>query len=197
MGRLCTNPDDCRSIVSDVFIAEGEADGTYKFCIAMFSFVLGVLHEDGREGVDSFQLVVRNDHVEREKTLLDGKEVVISWFPFKRGKVSYASLKRRVMASGIIVLGFIRELGEFGLFSRTRGELEDILLRSSFLGYNRAGAVENRDDDDQSDCVGKGELKVLGAFGDSSESVGSCNCDCSSGGLVGIKFELDIHCREQ
>jgi len=52
----------------------------------MFSFVLGGLCENGREGVDSFQLVVRNDHEEREKTLLDGKEVIIGWFPFKRGK---------------------------------------------------------------------------------------------------------------
>ena len=59
-----------------------------------------------------------------------------------------------------------------------------------------AGAVENRDDDDQSDCVGKVELRVLGAFRDSSESVRSRNCDFSSGGLVDIKFELDFHCRE-
>ena len=58
----------------------------YEFGIAMFSFVLGSLREDGREGVDSFPLVVRNDHEEKEKTLLDGKEVVIGWFPFKRGK---------------------------------------------------------------------------------------------------------------
>ena len=55
------------------------------------------------------------------------------------------------MVSGVIVLGFICELGEFEIFSRTGGELEDNLLRSSFLGYNRAGAVENHDDDDQSD----------------------------------------------
>ncbi len=34
--------------------------------------------------------------------------------------------------------------------------------------------------------IGKGELRALSAFGDSSESVGSRNCDCSSGGLVGI-----------
>ncbi len=65
------------------------------------------------------------------------------------------------MASGIIVLGFICELGEFGIFLRTRGGLEDKLLRSSFLSYSRAGAVENRDDDDRSDCVGKGKLRVL------------------------------------
>ena len=101
------------------------------------------------------------------------------------------------MASGVIVLG---------LYSRTRRvrkvlanwrKSEENLLGSSFLGYSRTGAVENRDDDDQSDCVGEGELRVLGAFGDSSESVGSCDCDCSSGGLVGIKFELDFHCRER
>ena len=45
--------------------------------------------------------------------------------------------------------------------------------------------------------VGKGELKVLSAFRDSSESVGSGDCDCSSGGFVGIKFELDFHCQER
>ena len=77
--------------------------------------------------------------------------------------------------------------------------VEDKLQRSSFLGYSRAGAVENRDDDDQSNCVGKGKLRVLGAFGDSSKSVGSRDCDCSSGsgGLVSIKFELDFHCQER
>jgi hypothetical protein len=76
-------------------------------------------------------------------------------------------------------------------------KLTENLLKSSFLGYSRAGAVENRDDDDQSDSVGEGELRVLGAFGDSSESVGSRNCNCSSGSFVGIKFELDFHCRER
>ena len=49
----------------------------------MFGFVLGSLHEDGREGVDSIQLVVGNDHEEGKP---DGKQVVIRWFPFKRGK---------------------------------------------------------------------------------------------------------------
>ena len=76
-------------------------------------------------------------------------------FPSRGGKVSYASLKRRVMASGVIVVGF---------YSRTRivrkvlanwRKLEGNLLGSSFLGYSRPGAVENRDDDDQSDCIGK------------------------------------------
>ena len=76
-------------------------------------------------------------------------------------------------------------------------KLEGNLLGSSFLGYSRAGAVENCYDDDQSNCVGKGELRVLGAFGDASESVGSRDCDCSSGGFVGIKFKLELHCRER
>jgi hypothetical protein len=38
-------------------------------------------------------------------------------FPSRGGKESYASLKRRVMASGVIVLGFRRELDKFGIFS--------------------------------------------------------------------------------
>jgi hypothetical protein len=102
------------------------------------------------------------------------------------------------MASGVIVLGFNSRTRRVRKVLANWRKLEDNLLRSSFLGYIRAGAVENRDDDDQSNCIGKGELRVLGAFGDSSESVGSGDCDCSSDGLVGIKFkfELDFHCRE-
>ncbi len=49
MGRLCTNPEDCRGIVGDVFIVEGEADGTYEFGIAMVRFVLGGLRIAVRE----------------------------------------------------------------------------------------------------------------------------------------------------
>ncbi len=80
------------------FIVEGEADGMYEFVVAMFGFVLGGLYEDGREGVDSIQLIIGNDHEEGKKRFPDGKQVVIRWFPFERGKVLYASLKRRVMA---------------------------------------------------------------------------------------------------
>ena len=86
----------------------------------------------------------------------------------------------------------ICELGEFGKFSRTGESRKKNLLGSSFLGHSRTGAVENRDDDDQSDCVGKGELRILGAFRDSSESIGSCDCDCSSGGFVGITNLISI-----
>ena len=130
----------------------------------------------------SFQLVIRNDHEEREKTLLDGEVVIIGWLPFKGGEG---------------VGGFFEEAGDC-VRRHVEMKLEDNLLRSSFLCYSRAGAVENRDDDDQSDCVGKDKLRVLGAFSDSSnKSLGSRNCDCSSDSLVGIKFELDFHCRER
>ena len=59
------------------------------------------------------------------------------------------------------------------------------------------GAIEDHNDDDQCNGVGKGKLRVLGAFGDLAESVGSRNWDCSSGGFVGIKLELDFHCWER
>jgi hypothetical protein len=58
-------------------------------------------------------------------------------------------------------------------------------------------AVKDHDDDNQSNGVGKGKLRVLGAFKNSSESVESRDGDRGSGSLIGIKFELDFHCREQ
>ena len=59
----------------------------------------------------------------------------------------------------------------------------------------RAVAVEDCDDDDQGNGVGEGKLRVLGAFGNASDCVGSHNCNGGSGSPIGIKFELDFHCR--
>jgi len=73
VGRLCTNPDDCRGVVGNVFIVEREAGGTYELVVAVFGFVLDGLHEDGREGVDAIQLVIRNDHEERKRRFPDGE----------------------------------------------------------------------------------------------------------------------------
>ncbi len=72
MGRLCTNVDDCRGIVGDVFIVEGGADGPYEFGIAMFTFVFGGLREDGRERMEAIQLIKGNDHQEGKKLFPDG-----------------------------------------------------------------------------------------------------------------------------
>jgi hypothetical protein len=61
----------------------------------------------------------------------------------------------------------------------------------------RTVAVEDCDDDDQSDGVGKGKLRVLGAFGSPSDCIGSRNGNGGSGSLIGIKLKLDFHCRKE
>ena len=66
------NPENCRGIVCDVFIVEGEADGTYKFGVAMVHFVLGGLREDSRERMEAIQLITGNDHEEGKKRFPDG-----------------------------------------------------------------------------------------------------------------------------
>ena len=88
MGCLCTNSDDCRGVVSKCIIVEREAFGTYEIFVAMVGFILGGLDEDGHKGMGSPQLVVGDDREERKKCPLDGKQVVVGWFPFEGGKVS-------------------------------------------------------------------------------------------------------------
>ncbi len=85
MGGLCLNADDCHGIVGDVFVVEGEADRPDKLGIAMVGFVLGGIHKDGREGMDSFKLVIRDDHEQWEKGLPDCKQVVVGQLPFEGG----------------------------------------------------------------------------------------------------------------
>ena len=86
MGCLWMNSDDCPGIINNESIVEGKAGGTDKFIVAMVGFVLGGLCEDGHEGIGSLQLVVGNDHEEGKKSPPDSEQVIISWFPFKRGK---------------------------------------------------------------------------------------------------------------
>ncbi len=58
-----------------------------------------------------------------------------------------------------------------------------------FLGKRcRTVAVEDCNDDDQSDGVGKGESRVLSTFGNPSECIGSCNGNGGSGSLISIRF---------
>jgi hypothetical protein len=67
-----------------------------------------------------------------------------------------------------------------------------------FLGKRcRTVAVEDHDDDDQSNGVGKDKLRVVGAFGNPSKCVGSRDGNGGSGSRIGIKFELDFHCRKE
>ena len=72
---------------------------------------------------------------------------------------------------------------------RRHGEMKltENLLKSRFLGYSRAGAVEDRDDDDQSDSVGEGELRVLGALGEAAiATVARAALSVSSLNLISI-----------
>ncbi len=85
MGGLCSNTDDCCGIVGNVFVVEGEADGPDKLGIAMVGFVLGGIREYGREGMDSFHLIIRDDHEQWEKGLPDCEQVVVGWLPFEGG----------------------------------------------------------------------------------------------------------------
>jgi len=62
---------------------------------------------------------------------------------------------------------------------------------------SRARAVEDRDDDNQRDSVGSGELGEFGALRDSAESVGSGDGNGGLRSFFRIKLELDFHCRGQ
>ena len=57
----------------------------------------------------------------------------------------------------------------------------------------RVGAVKDCNDGNEGNCIGKGKLRVLGAFGDLSESVGSRNGNGGYGYFFHVQFELDFH----
>jgi hypothetical protein len=127
-------------------------------------------------------LVIWDDHEKGEKGLSDDKQVVDGWLPFKGGEG---------------VVGLFKEAGDC-VSIRDGWELLSLLAKegSSSLGKRcRMVAVEDHDDDDQGNRVGKGKLRVLGAFRNTSECIGSHDCNGGSGSLIGIKFELDFHCR--
>ncbi len=57
----------------------------------------------------------------------------------------------------------------------------------------RAVAVKDCNDGNEGNCISKGKLRVLGAFKDSLESVGSRNANGGFGHLFSVQFELDFH----
>ncbi len=68
---LHTNVNNCHGIVSNCLVVEWEMSRAYKFG-TMVGFLLDSLGEDGCEGVNSVQLVVRADHEQWKKGFLDG-----------------------------------------------------------------------------------------------------------------------------
>ncbi len=71
VGGLRTNANDCHGIVSNCLVVEWETSRAYKFG-TMVSFILDSLGEDGHEGVNPVQLVIRDDHEQWEKGFPDG-----------------------------------------------------------------------------------------------------------------------------
>jgi hypothetical protein len=61
--------------------------------------------------------------------------------------------------------------------------------------WHQAGAVKDCNDGNEGNCDGKGKLRVLGAFGDSSKSVGSRDGNNGFGCLFRVQFELDFYFR--
>jgi hypothetical protein len=80
-------------------------------------------------------------------------------------------------------------LEEEGDRIRHHGEL------GRFFDGGRAGAVKDCNDDDQSNGVGSGKLGRFAVFGDTAERVCGSDGDGGTDSLVGIKLELDFHCR--
>jgi hypothetical protein len=87
VGSLGANTDNGCGVVGDVPVVDGEAGRPDELGGAMVGFVLGGLHEDGRERMDSFQSVIWDDHEKEEKGLPDCKQGIVGWFSFKGGKV--------------------------------------------------------------------------------------------------------------
>ena len=133
VGRFRTDTNHSRSIVRDVQIVESEPRGADEVVSPVGGSILGVVREEGGQGVDPADSVIRDDNQEREQGLPDGKEVVIRGFSLKRRK------------------NIVRLFEEENDGVRTHDDLGGFL-------WGWAGAVKDRNDDDQSDCVGSSEL---------------------------------------
>ena len=95
----------------------------------------------------------------------------------------------------VVVRGFSFEGGK-GL-AHLPEEEHDCFGRHDSDGFwgDRAGSVDDCDDDNEGQGIGRRELVGFGAFGDRAEPVRSCD---GHGGLrcyFGVKLELDFHCR--
>ena len=175
VGHLRANANDRGGIVLDASVVEREADRASERVAAMVGSVPHTIGDDGSEGVDAPELIVGDLHEDGEQRLPDRQEIVV------RG----LSLEGRKSIAGL----FEEERDRVGRHANNL-----IVALSGFL-RGRTGAVKDRDDDDQRECVGSGELGEIGAFRDSAESVGSGDGNGGLRGFFSIKLELDFHCR--
>jgi hypothetical protein len=81
--------------------------------------------------------------------------------------------------------------GVMGLFEEVKDRIK---CHVGLLCFRcRMGAGKDCNDDNEGNCIGKGKLRVLGAFGDLSQSVGSHYGNSGFGRLFRVQFELDFH----
>ncbi len=126
-------------------------------------------------------MVIWDDHEKWENGLPDGKQVIVGWLPLEGGEG---------------VVGLFEEAGDC-VSVHDGWQLLSLLANSGSISLGkrcRAVAVEDCHDDDQGNGVGKGNLRVLGAFRNASECKGSRDCNGCSGSLIAIKFKLDFYC---
>ncbi len=127
------------------------------------------VREDCREGVDPPKLILGDLHQNREEGFPYRGEVVIRGLSFEGGK-SLARLPEE-------------ERDRFG-----RHGLDG-------FAWDRAGSVDDRDDDDEGEGVDSSKLVGFGAFGDTAEPIRHSDGHSGLGGFFGVKLELDFHCR--
>ncbi len=71
MGRLRANANDRGGIVLDAAVVVREVDGALEGVAAMLDGIPHAIRDEGREGVDSPELIVWDLHEDQEKRLLD------------------------------------------------------------------------------------------------------------------------------
>ncbi len=86
----------------------------------------------------------------------------------------WASFNRRVIASGVIFDCCF--LGGGG---------------RAFWGW--PGAIQDCNDDNQSNCIHSSKLGMICVFGYAAEAIGCCDGDSVFRSLLSIKFKLDFH----
>ncbi len=105
MGRYRSNANKRGGVVRNATIVERQLDGALESIAAMVGGVCHCIRQDGREGVDPPKLVVGDLHQDWEEPLSQIKRRLSSvGFPLMGGKLSPASLNRRVIVLGVMAL---------------------------------------------------------------------------------------------
>ena len=86
MGRFRGNTNDRGGIVLYAAVVEREADGALEGVAAMLSGIPHAIRDEGREGVNSPELILGDLHEDQEKRLPDQQEIVVRGLSFEGRK---------------------------------------------------------------------------------------------------------------